>query len=122
MLDRVSTAGVAAATKPIAQTGNDSKSTAQAGSEPHPWLKNAAKTLLPPDAGLHLHYITDYPERTCYRYASGEREAPGDFLRALFHSQHGEPFFMAFMEGCEADWWREFLRHRRMGAGADKES
>lgn len=69
-----------------------------------------ARAILGKDAGLHLAHITGFPERSCYRYASGERAPPFEFMLALFHSEHGEPFFRAFMEGCAARWWSEHQR------------
>lgn len=88
---------------------------AQSGSD---WFPQAAKVILGKDAGLHLHYLTGYPERSCYRYASGERAPPENFLRKLFHSSQGEPFHAAFMHGCGAQWWLDVQRQRRVGAAA----
>ncbi len=95
------------------QSGADS---AQTGSE---FFANVCSTIYGKDAGLALHLATGVPERSCYRYAGGEREVPVLVLRAIIHSDQGEPFFRAFMEGCAASWWIEFQRHRRMGAAAD---
>lgn len=98
-----------------AACGSDFGVTAASGSDAENWLKTASSALLGKDAGLHLHYITGYPERSCYYYASGERAAPADFLRKLFRSPQGEPFLLAFMQDCDADWWREHERARRVG-------
>ena len=81
------------------------------------WFPAASRTILGKDAGLHLHYATGYPERSCYYYASGERAMPAHFLRKLIHSDHGEPFFHAFMEGSTAPWWIDMQRRLR---NADK--
>lgn len=107
-----------AATDVVARAVSETGITAQTGSGRDLVIANAAKTVLGKDAGLHLHYITGFPERTCYRYASGEREPPMDFLRALFHSPQGEPFLLAFMEGCTAPWWRSLREQRRVGIAA----
>lgn len=110
---RLSEPVTVAATKGNAACGSDDLSTAVRGSESWLWFSNAAQSLLGKDAGLHLHRITGYPERSCYYYASGERAPPVDFLRKLFHSAQGEPFFLAFMSGCDARWWREHQGVRR---------
>lgn len=68
------------------------------------------------DAGLQLHLATGVNERSCYRYAAGEREVPVLVLRSLLHSEQGEPFLAALMHGCTAPWWNEFHRHARIGA------
>src|SRR5690242_15858985 len=90
------------ATNRAADSGSESCSTAGSGTE---WFSAAARTLLGKDAGLHLHYITGYPERSCYYYAKGDRQPPADFLYQLFRSEQGEPFFLAFMAGCNSGWW-----------------
>jgi hypothetical protein len=88
------------------------------GDDPSDWFVEAVKTL-GKDAGLHLHYITGYPERSCYYYAKGEREPPADFLRALFRSPQGLPFFRAFMHGCEAEWWRDLEQSEQRAISAE---
>lgn len=78
------------------------------------WFAPAAQALLGKDAGLHLHYITGYPESSCYAYVARDpakrRRPPEHFIRALIRSPQGEPFFLAFMDGCEAPWWQAHLR------------
>jgi hypothetical protein len=73
------------------------------------------------EAGLHLHYITGYPQSSCAYYVAkdaGKRRAPPThFARKLIHSDHGEPFFRAFMEGSTAPWWIDMQRRLR---NADK--
>jgi hypothetical protein len=68
---------------------------------------DVARQVLGADAGKKLHRLTDYPERSCYRYASGESEPPFHFFRLLLNSERGEAFFDAFMEGNTAHWWSE---------------
>lgn len=98
--------------------GKAKSSTAVPGSDESQWFKDVARLLLGKDAGLHLHYITGYPERSCYYYAKGERPLPGDFLHKLFRSPQGEPFLRAFMHGCE--WWQQVERARRIAAQIDR--
>jgi hypothetical protein len=92
------------------------------GSEDSEWFAKAAWVVLGKDAGLHLHYLTGYPESTCYAYVTKDptkRRSPREhFLRKLIRSDQGEPFFNAFMEGCEALWWSEWRRQRAVGAAA----
>lgn len=83
------------------------------------WFADIARVLLAKDAGLTLHLITGFEERTCYRYASGDRKPPAYFLRALLRSEQGAVFFAAIMDGCKAQWWLDLERHRRMGVAAD---
>jgi hypothetical protein len=87
------------------QSGNEKRLTVQSDSENESWFSEIAKTILGKDAGFQLHLITGLPERSCYRYASGERSPPGYFLRILLHSEQGEPFLRAIMGGCRASWW-----------------
>jgi hypothetical protein len=112
MLQRVSEATEVA----ISSTDQAGAISAQTGSE---FFASVCKAVFGKDAGLHLHYATGVPERSCYRYASGQREVPVLMLRAILHSDQGAPFMAALMDGCTAPWWLEFQRHRRMGAAAD---
>jgi hypothetical protein len=126
MLDR--TAGIfKSATSSFAANGSTqpdiaSPKTSFAGSGSDEWFVRFARIALGNNAGLHLHHVTGYPERSCYYWARGERAPPTDFLRKLLHSQYGETFLLAMMEGCRADWWCEFIRHKRMGEAADRVS
>jgi len=101
-----------AATNLVAHAGAIS---AQTGSE---FFSNACRTIFGKDAGLHLHYATGVPERSCYRYASGEREVPVLVLRAILHSEQGAPFLAALMDECPAQWWLRFQYEREVGQGA----
>lgn len=78
-------------------------------SNPHEWFYEAAHRLLGKDAGLHLHYLTGYPQSSCYAYvARNERQRrrpPEHFLRVLFRRPEGREFHAAFMAGCA--WWIE---------------
>jgi hypothetical protein len=64
-----------------------------------------ARALLPKDAGFALHILTGYEQRSCYRYARGERPAPADLLRALMRGDGGETFLNFVLDG--APWWVE---------------
>jgi len=103
--------GVAATA--IVATARTDENPAQTGSE---FFAGVCKTIFGKDAGLALHYATGVPERSCYRYASGERDVPILVFRSLLHSEQGEPFFRALMEGCTAKWWLEFERAQHVGA------
>jgi hypothetical protein len=106
-------APVGTAIIPTDQSGADP---AQTGSE---FFASVCKTIFGKDAGLALSMATGVPERSCYRYASGDREVPVLMLRALLHSDQGEPFHAALMDGCKAEWWLERQKHERMGRAAD---
>lgn len=82
------------------------------------WFVSLIRSLLPKDAGFALHIITGFEERTCYRYANGDRKPPGYLLRQLLRSEHGAQFLAALMDGSDAQWWRDLERERRVGAAA----
>lgn len=89
--------------------------------EEREWFRAVARELLGEDKpGTALHYITDkvFDERSCQRYAAGTVTIPVAFLRKLFASKQGEPFYDAFMALCDADWFRERERARRVGEAA----
>lgn len=73
------------------------------------------------ETGLHLHLATGWPRTSCYAFMARDpdqrRKPSPEFLRILFRSDHGEPFFLAFMHGCDAKWWREYERARAVGCG-----
>jgi hypothetical protein len=74
------------------------------------WFVEIVRTLAPKDAGFVLHVLTGFEERTCYRYAAGDRKPPGYFVRALLRSEQGSTWLAALMDGCEAQWWRDLSR------------
>ncbi len=96
-------------------TDQSGEISAQTGSE---FFASVCKAIFGKDAGLALSLATGVPERSCYRYASGDREVPVLMLRALLHSEQGQPFHAALMEGCTAQWWTELERSARVGATA----
>lgn len=93
-------------------------STDQTDSDPSQFFARAARGLLGKDAGFALHLATGFEERTCYRYASGERMPPAFLLRELLRSDAGEAWLNATMDGCTAQWWLDSQRERRVGASA----
>lgn len=108
-----------AATKPTPASGSERRNTLACGSEDPEWFYDVARDVLGKDAGLHLHYITGYPESSCYAYtardATKRRRPPEHFLRKLFHAPQGKPFHAAFMHGCAAQWWLEQQRAAEVG-------
>lgn len=122
MLDRLSAPSRGATSRAIA-SDSGTPPTVASDSGDGEWLAQAAQHLLGKDAGLHLHYITGYPESSCYKYVAKDkdkrRSPPEHFLRALFHSPQGEPFFLAFMEGCRAEWFDDLKRARRIVSAID---
>ena len=104
-----------------ARLGSEKTSTAQMGSEPdNAWFSGPARILLGSDPGLGLHVLTGTPERTSYRYTSGERSVPGYIIRQLLRGPHGEQWLAALMDGCGAEWWLEIQRARRIAAALDQ--
>lgn len=103
---------------PVARSGSEKTSAAQTGSDDHRWFSDPAHVLLGSDPGLALHTLTGMPERTCYRYTSGERGIPGFALRQLLRGPQGAQWLAAIMDGADAEWWREHERARRVGAAA----
>lgn len=110
--------GAAGAIYPALGTGSETPITLASESIDDEWFYAAAQSLLGKDAGLHLHYITGYPQSSCYAYVARDvdsrRRPPGHFLRTLFWSDQGAPFFEAFMHGCKAQWWLDLQRARRI--------
>jgi hypothetical protein len=78
------------------------------------WFVEIVRGLLPKEAGLALHISTGFEERTCYRYAAGERKPPGYFIRALLRTEEGWQWLAAIMDGSDAAWWRDLQRARRI--------
>lgn len=76
------------------------------------WFAPVCKALLPKDAGFALHVVTGVEERSCYRYAAGDRKPSGDFIRALLRSEQGATWLAAIMDGSTAEWWRELQTAR----------
>lgn len=84
------------------------------------WFTDIVGALLPKDAGLALHVTTGFEERTCYRYAAGDRRPPAYFLRALLRSDQGWTWLAAVMDGTDAEWWLELQRARRIAEAISK--
>src|SRR5690242_10439680 len=84
----------------------------QTDSDDERWFVALVKQLLSKDAGFVLHLQTGFEERTCYRYASGERKPSAYFVRTLLRSEQGWQWLSGIMEGSEPEWWRETKRAR----------
>lgn len=82
------------------------------------WFVSVCNQLLPKDAGFALSILTGFEDRTCYRYANGDRKVPGYFLLMLLCSPQGEAFLRTFMHGRDVQWWRDMEHERRVGAAA----
>lgn len=108
---------------PTADVGSETSVTAGSGSSADcEWFFTVATGVLGKDAGLHLHYLTEYPERSCYAYVARDpvkrRKPPVHFLHKLFQHEQGEPFFVAFMQHVGSSWWVDRERARKVGAAA----
>lgn len=95
-------------------------STVQTDSEFCDRFAAAARDLLGSDPGLALHVLTGISESSGYRYASGERPAPGDVLFQLLRGPHGAQWLAALMHGCTAEWWLGHERTLRLAAAAER--
>lgn len=75
------------------------------------------------ETGYHLHLATGWPRTSCYAFVARDpeqrRKVNVEFLRVLFRSNHGRPFFDAFMHGSEAQWWGDLDRAQRLAAAID---
>ena len=101
-----------AVSRAIISTDQSGADSARTGSE---FFASVCSTIYGKDAGLALSLATGVPERSCYRYANGDRDVPVLVLRAVLHSDHGEPFLLALMDGCRAEWWLEYRRAADVG-------
>jgi hypothetical protein len=76
------------------------------------------------EIGQQLHLATGWPRTNCYAMVARDpeqrRKPNPEFLRVLFHSDHGGPFHDAFMAGCNASWWRDRERNARLAAAAER--
>ena len=92
------------------------------GFDPEEWFFPAAMDILgDKQTGFQLHLLTAYPLSSCGYYVAREadkrRPAPDNLVRRLIHSEQGEPWHRAYMDGCKAQWW---LNHQRRLNGAGK--
>ena len=97
-------------------------STDRADSEPHPYFRNAVQRLLGTgtDAGFQLHVLTDFHERSCYRYASGERDPTGYFIFTTLNDPNGGAWLDAMLAENPPEWWIELQRDRAYAAKVRK--
>lgn len=102
--------------------GRGEGATVHAVSETHPYFRDAARRLLGvgTDAGFQLHVFTGFHERSCYRYAAGERDPPGYFLFTLLDSPQGGPWLDSILANCQQEWWLELKRDRAYAAKVRK--
>lgn len=93
------------------------------------WFAQACRRLFKHKAGTLLHYITEFDERSCHRYAAGTVQPPARFLRRLLRNQDGFTWLCTIMEDCDAVWWQELqlaieimqlVRDRRRNRGHGK--
>lgn len=98
----------------------DGKVAGSSAADDADWFSRAARALYPNKPGTALYWLTGLgDERLCQRYASGDVRPAAYFLRALMRGEHGEQWFSAIMDGCDAEWWRDVQRARRVAAALD---
>jgi len=107
MLDRVSGYSVE-----VSRNVSDQLADRLVSDDDEQWFSEIVRALLPKDAGFALHVATGFEERTCYRYAAGDRKPPAYFLRALLRTEQGWQWLAAVMDGSEVGWWRDLSAAR----------
>jgi hypothetical protein len=93
--------------------GADDQTDSDAGND---WFVSAIR-----DLGINaamLQILTGAEERTCYRYANGDRKPPAYFLLTLLQSEVGPQLLARLMDGCDAPWWAEHQRALKIGRAA----
>ncbi len=80
------------------------------------WFSQICHGLLPKDAGFCLHMTTGIDERSCYRYAAGERKPTGYLIYQLLRSERGHVWLKAIMDGSDVQWWRELEAARDLSS------
>lgn len=98
--------------------------TPASGCEERDWFYEAACAICGvKDPGYQLHLFTGWPKSSCRYFVARDpaqrRKVPSEFLRDLFRSQHGEPFFRAFMHGCDARWFAELVQSEQRARAAE---
>lgn len=84
------------------------------------WFPAAIDAMYPKDAGYQLSLLTGFLDRTCYRYAAGDRRATADIVRAILRSEQGGAFLDLVMADAMPAWWRAIQRARRAVAIFDQ--
>jgi hypothetical protein len=97
----------------------------ESGSEDRGWFYDAALQICgTKDPGYQLHLFTGWPLTSCryfmLRDADQRRKPSPEFLRILIRSRHGEPFFRAFMHGCDARWFTDLVRSEERARDAEQ--
>jgi hypothetical protein len=122
MHGNIQAAAIVASKVPV-RTGEDLRPNGQSNDDQSDsegkWFVTLTKQLLSKDAGFALHLATGFEERTCYRYASGERKPPGYFVRELLRSDQGWQWLCGLMDGSDAEWWQEIVRAKRKSDAYD---
>lgn len=98
-------------------SANGSELTAASDSDDSDWFGSIGRALLGKDAGFALHLLTGTPEGSCYKYVTTQpsrRQPPGWLIVQLLRTDQGRTWLNAFMEGSEAEWWREHQRTERI--------
>lgn len=89
------------------------------------WFYEAALAICGvKDPGYQLHLFTGWPVSSCRAFvardADQRRKPSAEFLRILFRSEHGEPFFRAFMHNCNARWFTDLVRSEERARQAEQ--
>jgi hypothetical protein len=87
------------------------------------WFSEVAQHVLGKNVGLQLAFMAGLEPsaaRSCDRYGAGTRAVPTAILRALIHREDGYVWLSAFMADCQAQWWLDLQRARKIAEAIDK--
>lgn len=107
-----------------AASDSDQDFSAASGSEYREWFYPAVLQICGrKDPGYQLHLYTGWPLSSCRKYCARDalqrRGVSEEFLRILFRSRHGGPFFRAFMAGCTAPWFADLVAAEARASDAE---
>jgi hypothetical protein len=74
-------------------------------------LMRKARDLFPNKTALHLVELTDYSQRACEAWLSGDAKIPADALAMILRSDHGLDFLEVLMAGSDVSWWRKLAAY-----------
>lgn len=76
------------------------------------------------DPGYQVHLYTGVSLTTCrYYFAKNEterRKPSTEFLRVLFQSEHGEPFFKAYLADARPRWFTDLQLAEKRASDAER--
>jgi hypothetical protein len=74
-------------------------------------IMRKARELFPNKTALHLVEITDYSQRACEAWLSGDAKIPADAVAMILRSEVGLEFLEVLMAGSDVSWWRKLAAY-----------